>query len=74
MVYIEDLKMYTYAAIVVIFIIFLSIFFYKWYTKPIQGSVCGEFNNYYCPVGKCAYLTNYESGRVGYCRKKLLNF
>jgi hypothetical protein len=74
MVYIEDLKMYTFAAILAIFLIFIAVFGYKWYTKPIPNTYCGEYNNYYCSVGKCGYLTKYETGIVGYCRKKFLTF
>jgi len=74
MVYIEDIKMYATAIVIVLIIIFFALFAYKWYTRPIPGQYCGEYNNYYCSVGKCSYLTNYESGQVGYCRKKLLGF
>jgi hypothetical protein len=72
MVYIEDIKTYALAIVATIIVIFFAVFVYKWYTKPNVNSLCGDFNNNYCASGKCGYYTNYESGKVGYCRNKIL--
>ncbi|PIR43898.1 hypothetical protein COV24_00400 [candidate division WWE3 bacterium CG10_big_fil_rev_8_21_14_0_10_32_10] len=70
----ENLKLYIYALIGTSVLIIFVLFFYKWYTRPKLNEYCGDFNGGSCRVGKCDYITKYETGDVGYCRNTLLGF
>lgn len=69
-----DIKIYSIAVGVTLFVLVGGLFFFKWYTKPLLDQYCGEFNEYTCNVGKCDYITNYDTGKVGYCRRTFLGF
>ena len=69
-----DIKIYSIAISATLLVLIAGLFFFKWYTKPLLKDYCGQFNNYSCNVGKCDYITKYDTGPVGYCRRTFLGF
>ena len=74
MLYWEDLKVYIVGIIIFIFVIFISVFIYKWQTRALTNKYCGTFNNFYCDSGVCDYKKSYGEITVGYCRNKFISF
>lgn len=71
-IYWSDIKVYAISVLIAFFVVFGFIFFYKWQTKPIENTYCGDFNGNYCKVGTCDYIKKYTTGSVGYCRGRFL--
>lgn len=74
MVYVEDIKIYAVSIVVVLLVVFIAVFGYKWQTRPLTDQYCGSFNNYYCSTGTCDYIKKYEKVESGYCRNKFISF